>query len=186
VLVTGTPGTGKTTLSRLLAKALDGEYVNLVMLLRPCTESCSLDTERKTRVVSITKLRKALVSAARHAESGLVIDSHIPFKLPSAIKLEGTIVLRCSPHVLERRLRRKRWPRSKIRENIQAEILDICLWDAVQTYGWKKVTQIDTTKILPRTTERTAIRSLKEDVRKRTRIDWLSASHRTPLAKYLT
>jgi len=60
VLITGTPGTGKTTVSRLLATELRACYVNPKNLLRRKSIDYAYDEKRRTRTVSLARLRKAL------------------------------------------------------------------------------------------------------------------------------
>jgi adenylate kinase len=187
VLIIGTPGTGKTTVSRLLATELRACRVELRSLLRRKGIDYTYDEKRKTRMVSLERLHIALRKRAAQADRGLIIDSHVALKAGRLPKLDKVIALRCNPIVLERRLERKRWPKSKIRENLQAEILDICLWDAVKNYGWNTILEIDTTE----KTSRQAVQLIMKDLRKkRTRnqptVNWLSyLKRKSLLARYL-
>ena len=187
ILVTGTPGTGKTTVSRLLAKAVHAKHVNPEILLPRKGIDYTYDESRKTRIVSIRRLRSSLASLAGRTDRGLIIDSHIAFKITSSPRLERVIVLRCNPAVLEPRLKRKHWSKRKISENVLAEILDICLWNAVQNYGWRRISEIDTTDKRPSRVLQLAIRALKErKVRKQPKARWLSSlKHQRLLTHYL-
>lgn len=187
ILVTGTPGTGKTTISCLLAKTLQAKYVNPEILLQRKGIDYTYDESRETRIVSIRRLRSSLASLARRSDHGLIFDSHIAFKISSSPKLERVIVLRCNPAVLERRLKRKHWSKRKISENVLAEILDICLWDAVQNHGWRRISEIDTTNKPPSRALRLAIRALKQrKVRRQPKAQWLSSlKHQRLLTHYL-
>jgi adenylate kinase len=187
ILVTGTPGTGKTTVSRLLAKALRAHYVNPGTLLKREGTDYTYDENRKTRIVSLKRMRISLTELARRVDRGMVVDSHVPLRITSS-RLVRVIVLRCHPKILEQRLSRKRWPKRKTSENLQAEILDICLWDAVQNYGWKRIVEIDTTAVQPCCVVETAIRALKQKgIQREPNVDWLMALRRHHvLTKYLT
>jgi len=188
ILVTGTPGTGKTTISHLLAKALQAIYVNPTTLLTRKGIGCTYDNNERTRIVSPRRLRDAVVALARQTGCGLVIDTHIVFHPVSSLRLERVIVLRCGPTVLEERLKRKHWSKQKISENLLAEILDICLYEAVREYGWHKISEIDTTDKRPNRTAELAIRSFrKRGTQTRPKVDWLSSLKRDGiLARYLT
>ena len=186
ILITGTPGTGKTTISRLLAMELRAYYVNPKNLLRRKSIDYAYDEKRRTRAVSLARLRKALYDHASRADHGLVIDSHIAPEIGIMPKLVGAIVLRCDPVVLQRRLKRKRWSKSKISENLQAEILDICLWDAAQNYGSGKIVEIDTTGKTPSHVLQLIMREMhKKRIQRQSRVNWLlSLKRKGILATY--
>lgn len=187
ILVTGTPGTGKTTISHLLAKALQTSYVNPLTLLTRIGIDYTYDKNRLTRIVSPKKLQGAVIALARRTDRGLVIDTHIVFHIVPPLRLERAIVLRCNPTVLEERLKRKHWSKHKIGENLLAEILDICLSEAVREYGWHKISEIDTTDKRPNRVVQLAIRSLEErGTQRQARVDWLGSLKRQRLlARYL-
>jgi adenylate kinase len=174
ILITGTPGTGKTTISRLLATELRACYVDPKTLLRRKEVDYTYDEKRKTRTVSLKRLRNRLCERTARTDHGLVIDSHIALETGPLPRLVRAIVLRCDPIVLERRLERKRWSKSKIGENLQAEILDICLWDAVENYGWNKILEIDTTEKAPSRVIQLIMKDMhKKRIQRQPKVDWL-------------
>jgi adenylate kinase len=187
ILITGTPGTGKTTISRLLATELRACYVNPKTLLRREEVDYTYDEKRKTRTVSLKRLRNRLCERAAGTDHGLVIDSHIALETGPLPRLVRAIVLRCDPIVLERRLERKRWQKSKIGENLQAEILDICLWDAVENYGWNKILEIDTTEKAPSRVIQLIMKDMrKKRTQRKPKVDWLLSLRRKGiLTRYL-
>jgi adenylate kinase len=187
ILITGTPGTGKTTVTRLLATELRACYLEPKILLKREGIDYRYDEKRKTRVVSVKRLSIALRKQAAQADRGLVIDSHVAPRAALLPRLVRVVVLRCNPTVLEQRLERKRWSKSKIRENLQAEILDICLWDAVKNYGWNKILEIDTTEKAPRHVAQLIMKDLwKKRIQNQPRVNWLSRLKRKGiLARYL-
>ena len=187
ILITGTPGTGKTTISRLLATELRACYVDPKTLLRRKEIDYTYDEKRKTRTVSLKRLRNRLCERTARTDHGLVIDSHIALETGPLPRLVRAIVLRCDPIVLERRLERKRWSKSKIGENLQAEILDICLWDAVENYGWNKILEIDTTENAPSRVIQLIMKDMhKKRIQRQPKVDWLlSLKRKGILARYL-
>jgi adenylate kinase len=59
--------------------------------------------------------------------------------------VEKVIVLRCNPKELLVRLQKKGWNREKIKENLEAEMLDIILCESISNHGQSNVFEIDTT-----------------------------------------
>ena len=60
--------------------------------------------------------------------------------------IDDVVILRARPDILTKRLKTRNWSDSKIHENVEAEALDICTFEAVERYD-KKVNEIDTTNI---------------------------------------
>lgn len=125
--LTGTPGTGKSTLSAELRlrgyDAVDGKaFIKEHGLLG------EYDEERDTYEVDLDALNDAL-DPLRDAEHPVVLDSHLSHFMDS----RGIIVLRCSPSVLAERLRARGYSEDKVRENVQAEILDEILCEASES-----------------------------------------------------
>lgn len=146
LIVTGTPGTGKTTLAVKLAKKLGFHYIDVNKVIRKYGLSESYDRKRKTKVVNVKRLNKALikeVTAFKGIEKGIIIDSHLSYCL-SKKYVNLCIVTKCDLKELERRLKKKRYSKDKIRENLDAEIFDICLNEAKENNH--KIFIVDTTK----------------------------------------
>ena len=154
IAVTGTPGTGKTYVSHTLSKLMRLQYVNLN---RFAIKECLLtyDTKRKTKVIDVKKLSKR----GRFKDS--VLDSH----LSHFCKNDFTIILRTRPDVLKRRLKNRGWSESKIKENVEAEILGVI---SSETRGF----EFDTTGKHPKQTAKSLLRAMKTR-RKNKPIDWM-------------
>jgi len=54
-------------------------------------------------------------------------------------------VLRCHPDELRARLARRKYRERKIRENAEAEALDVCLVETVEAYDPSQILELDTT-----------------------------------------
>ena len=146
IIVTGTPGTGKTALSMKLAKKLAFRYLDVGSIIKKCNFSEDYDEKRKTHIVDAKKLNRELVREimnCKKTEKGVIIDSHLSHYLPKKY-VDLCIVTKCNLRVLEKRLRKKKYFKAKIRENMDVEIFDICLNEAKDNKH--KIFIVDTTK----------------------------------------
>lgn len=145
VAVTGTPGTGKKTFARALAPKINASVIELNRLIEEAG-AFRLDSEG-TKVANPTKMRKVI--AEEIAKRGnVIVEGHLSHLLPTRL-LTHVVVLRTHPKILEKRLRKKGQSGHKLEENLEAEALDIILWEAVKAHGMKKVYEIDTTRRTP-------------------------------------
>ena len=148
IAITGTPGTGKTALARELSLFTHYELVDVASFIKKHRISKEYDKNRKTQVIDINKLNKALIRAVKakitqkKGIKGIIIDSHLSHFLPSAF-IDACIVTTCSLKVLRKRLALKGYNASKIRENLDSEIFDTCLSEAAEKH---KILVVDTSK----------------------------------------
>jgi len=144
ILVTGTPCVGKTSVARLLAEKLNALYVNLTELALKNNFVLGRDEERDTMIVDEQRLRKAVRKIIEHcSEQTIIVDGHhvagiIPKKLVTYV-----FVLRRDPIELRLFMEKAGLTGNKLWENLAAEILDVCLVDALNAYGAEKVCEIN-------------------------------------------
>ena len=148
LILSGTPGTGKSTISKLLVQKLTGSLVEISQLVEDKKLYTGHDPEKGYLKVDLDALEKALqgiVTSSIDKDSWIILEGHLSHYFPNA---ELVIVLRTNPRVLEERLRRRGWGEDKIRENLEAEALDVCTWEAYQIHG-NNVQELDTSTITP-------------------------------------
>lgn len=133
VAVTGTPGTGKTTATRRI-DALDVLHLNEVL------EREGFDAGRDAERGSLVADTDAL-AAWLDGRDDVVIESH----LAHLFDAHRIVVLRCHPDELGARLRERGESDPKVRENTEAEALDIVLSEAVAKHGRDRVYEVGTT-----------------------------------------
>jgi len=173
--VTGTPGTGKTTLSKALAKALGAHYINLTQFISERKLYSNIDRKRRTKIVDMARTRSSLTSELGRTKRPVVVDTHIIDGIVPRRRVRRVIVLRCHPKVLEARLRAKKWKANKIHENVLAEIVDSCLTAAVKEYRWRKVIQFDTSRLSVRRSVGIIRRSIAGTLGRRVNFDWIAS-----------
>jgi adenylate kinase len=172
-LITGTPGTGKTTVSIQVAKRMSADYLSVTKLVRKHQLQVGFDYKRRTRVVDLRKTRAKLRQVLQKHAGTVIVDTHLPDAVPKEV-VKKVIVLRCDPRVLKSRLRAKGWNARKVRENVLAEILDSCLMVALGYYGVKKIIQLDTSDSSVSACVTSTTDALLRRSTKGTKIDWIS------------
>ncbi|MBI2549689.1 AAA family ATPase [Candidatus Woesearchaeota archaeon] len=133
LIVTGTPGTGKTTLAKKLSLLLSYTHFDVGSFVKNAHIYSSYDRKRHTYVVDEAKLARSRIKvrqkALRGGRKGIILDSHMSHYLPKKYA-DLCLVARCSLKTLQHRLRRKGYSQAKVRENLNAEIFDTCLSEA--------------------------------------------------------
>lgn len=143
IIVSGTPGTGKTKLAKKLAKEKNAEHIDVNQIIKENKLHESYDRKRKCYIVDHKKLNKALIKLIKDSKKDLVIDSHLSHYLPSKY-VDLCIITKTDLKVLKERLKARKYSQEKIKENLEAEALDTCLVEALENKH--KVKVVDTTK----------------------------------------
>ncbi len=131
IVVSGCVGTGKTTLAKKLAKEKDLDYVDVNNLIKKYDLSSGYDKERKCKIVDVEKLVKKLIEIIQKNKKGLVIDSHLGHYLDPKY-VDKCYITKCDIKELRQRLKKRKYSKDKIEENIEAEIMDVCYNEALE------------------------------------------------------
>ncbi len=137
--LTGTPGTGKSSISEELKKR-GYAVLEIAELIDSLHVRTRFNPEYGSREVDTDELRKKVdghLSPMKHTM--LFLSGH----LSHFATCSTAVVLRCEPHTLRERLTRRGWNEVKILENVRAEILDVILVEASERI--KDVFEVDTT-----------------------------------------
>jgi adenylate kinase len=174
ILIIGTPGVGKTVVSKLLASKIDVVYINLAELVKRERLILGVDKARDTLIADIDNVSKRIREILESSERDVVIDGHYAMDVVSAKDVHLAFVLRRSPDELKKTLETRGFREKKLWENLAAEVLDVCLWDAISACDSEKVCEIDVSdkKVADVVKEILSILNGEEKCRVRI-VDWL-------------
>ncbi|WP_297551077.1 adenylate kinase family protein [Thermococcus sp.] len=162
IAVTGTPGVGKTTVSKLLARKLGYEYVSLrdYAMERGIGEMKGDELE-----VEVDEL--AYNFERDFAGKNVIADGH----LSHFLKADLVVVLRAHPKLVGERLKARGYSKEKIGENVEAELVDVILVEALEEN--ENVIEVDTTGKTPEEVVDEILRLIQKGVKRRVGIvDW--------------
>lgn len=131
-IVTGTPGTGKTTVAMAVAMRTNAVYIDVNNVIKINKLRESYDKKRKSAIIDTKKLNKVLIKIINQAKKkgfSLVIDSHLSHYLPKK-GVDICIVTKTPLKKLKQRLKKRGYHKAKIEENLECEIFDVCLEEA--------------------------------------------------------
>ncbi len=117
--LTGTPGTGKSTVAQMLSS--DGyEVITVESLAEQYGLSGEIDPSDGVRVIDTGALHDVLAPAWESSPDGVVVvDGHLSHHLPC----DAVAVLRCSPEIIESRLVSRGYSADKVQANYEWELL---------------------------------------------------------------
>ncbi len=140
IALTGTPGTGKTTVARLLPYRI----IDINALVRDGL-NLGTDPERGCLEADMDglalRLKEMDIDAGANSTDSrdiAILEGHF-----SHFFADWAIVLRLAPAALRERLEKRGYSERKIKENLEAEALDVILVEAVENCN--RVDEIDTT-----------------------------------------
>lgn len=167
LIVSGTPGTGKTTISKNISNYIKAKVISLNELAISENLIVKYDAKRETSVINNKKLISFLIELIEDYKKEdlefLIIESHFSDIVPEQY-INFVIILRCDPDELYNRLKRRGYKREKIRENVQSEILGNCV-----NYFMNKplnipILEIDTTNVSIESITKTIVDILRKKI----------------------
>ncbi|PHH83539.1 hypothetical protein CDD82_7580 [Ophiocordyceps australis] len=139
IIVTGTPGVGKTTHAEALAErtGLRHVSVNQVVKDQECHEGWS--SEFQSYIVDEDKLLDAIEDDA--LQGGCIIDWHACDLFPHSW-IDLVVVLRTDSTALYDRLKARNYAEAKLQENLDSEIMEVLLQEARDAYDENIVVEL--------------------------------------------
>lgn len=139
IFITGTPCTGKTTVSEAVADRLGCKLIKINDLAIQNDFVLGIDDEKGYKVIDIPALNEKVDEIIRSSDELLIFEGHLAHLCDGGDKV---IVLRVRPEILEERLKARDYSDAKIRENLEAEAMGVCTAEAYDIYG-ENISEID-------------------------------------------
>jgi broad-specificity NMP kinase len=131
ILVTGTPGTGKTTTAQLVAQELDLTHIEIGKIVKEHNLHDGFVEEFGSYEINEDLLLDYLEPLV--AKGGVVVDHHGSDFFPLRY-FDLVVCLSCDNTVLYDRLVQRGYPQKKIQENVECEIMKVCLEEATESF----------------------------------------------------
>ncbi|KAG0670248.1 factor activating pos9 [Pichia californica] len=141
IIITGTPGCGKTShAEEFVSQNPEFTHINVSEFAKKndCIEG--YDEDRDSSIVNEDRLLDILEPLSE--KGGLVIDWHCCEIFPERW-IDLVVVIRCDNTVLYNRLEARGYKQSKITENVECEIMQILLTEAMENYNSNIVVELN-------------------------------------------
>ncbi len=139
IIITGTPGTGKTSVSKRLHELIKLPVIHLNEVIIKEKIYKEYDNDRETYIVDMDKMEKFCKRL-----DDVIIEGHLSHYCMKDNDI--IIVLRANPLALKKRLRQRKYNEKKVMENVEAEVIDGVLQEVLDIAEDKDVEiyEIDT------------------------------------------
>uniref|UniRef100_A0A7S2LK93 Adenylate kinase isoenzyme 6 homolog n=1 Tax=Leptocylindrus danicus TaxID=163516 RepID=A0A7S2LK93_9STRA len=150
ILITGTPGVGKTATASLIAEKLNMKYISVGDLVKKHACHEGMDTEFDSYILDEDKLldlMEPMMSGEDESDDdeeiteGIVTDFHSCDFFPERW-FDLVLVLRANTEVLFDRLAERGYSEKKRNENLECEIMQIVLDEARESYAEEIVHEV--------------------------------------------
>ncbi|MEM1586238.1 MAG: adenylate kinase family protein [Candidatus Bathyarchaeia archaeon] len=145
IVITGTPGVGKSSISKILSLKINSIIISLGELVRKEKLYSGVDEGRDTLIADLERVSKRVQEIILGSDRDVIVEGHFAPDVVPPEYVTMAFVLRRSPEELKHILESRRYNEKKIAENLAAEILDVCLYETVKRFGREKVCEIDVT-----------------------------------------
>ena len=180
IAISGTPGTGKTSVSKKLSEIANAKFISLNKLAVSEQLTLKYDKKRDTHVVDFKKLIPHVINQIESYKKTniefLLIESHFSDIIPEKY-IDYAIILRCNPDELYKRLEKRGYKKEKIIENVQSEILGNCANFFIEKQIKSPIYEIDTTSLTIEAISKVIIDLINNNIKVEKyvigKVDWL-------------
>lgn len=145
ILIIGTPGTGKTSLSKKLEKKLEGyKRIELSKAIKKNKLYNEWDDELGASIFDEKLVKRYLKSQLDRYNSkniGIILDFHSVNFLKKKW-FDIVFCLNSETHILFDRLEKRGYSQEKIRENVECEIFKVIRYDAIEIFGDEQIVDL--------------------------------------------
>ncbi|KAI6251080.1 Adenylate kinase isoenzyme 6 HBR1 [Erysiphe necator] len=144
IIITGTPGVGKSSHCEILAQKTGLQHVSIndIVKDRGCHEG--YDEKFKSLIVDEDKLLDSIEDMVK--AGGCIIDWHACDLFPKSW-IDLVIVLRVNSTLLYDRLKARNYSETKLQENLDVEIMEVLLQEARDSYDEEIVIELTSDSI---------------------------------------
>jgi adenylate kinase len=182
IIVSGTPGVGKHTISLELSKLLNGFPIldiNKVIL----TENLFIYSSEFETEIDVTKVYNSLklLLSTKEYVNAIIVGHLAPYVLDPLL-IDFVVILRRNPFELKRIYEKRAYSEKKISDNLISEILGIISYDFLKKFNKKNIIELEIIEnVLPSVYAQKIIDMYNnKNLREFGMIDWLSVAQTNP------
>ncbi len=157
ILITGSPGVGKTSAASALGKKLGYSVLNEKQFALE-QKIGKWDPKENELVIPLQPFARAM-GRLFSGKKNVIVEGHLLCEL--RLKPDFVVLIGVHPEELEARLRSRNYSEEKVQDNVFCEGIDYCKKHVLRNYSKKKVVIVQGGKTIKETLDR-IIRGLKE------------------------
>jgi len=157
IIITGSPGVGKTSVAKTLGKKLGCTVLNEKQFALE-EKIGKWNPEEDELVIPLEPFAKALDKLFTEKKK-VIIEGHLLCELKT--KADFVVLIRVHPELLEGRLHLRNYSEEKVQDNVFCEGIDYCKKKVLRNYPEKKIIEVESGKSIKETLDR-IIKELKE------------------------
>ena len=132
ILITGTPGVGKSTLAKQISNEFNIESIDISYYIKTRGLYLEYDSILNTLIFEEDVVTNHLNTYITKIES-FIIESHTPI-IARNIKFDFIFHIKCDTKILVERLSQRKYCENKILKNIECEIFDVIGKELIENF----------------------------------------------------